>query len=126
MSSQSSPLLKPLFFHFSQRTAQNRLLKAAMTERLASWDPRLPNKRGIPSPELINLYRRWGEGGYGLILTDNIMIDPINLEAPGNLVIPTDPADLPRRTQAWSQLAREARKNGSLIIGPVVPPRETS
>lgn len=54
-----------------------------MTERLSSWDPNPENleARGIPSPELINVYRRWGEGGCGHILTGNLMVGYDQLEA---------------------------------------------
>lgn len=85
-----APLGRPLDFAFSGRTAPNRFMKAAMTERIASWDPKTPEVRGVPSKELINLYKRWGEGGYGVVLTGNILIDYINLEARGNPIIPVD------------------------------------
>lgn len=62
-------LAEPLKYEFSGLTAPNRFLKAAMTERLSSWDPKDISKRGIPSDGLINVYRRWGEGGYGSKLT---------------------------------------------------------
>jgi 2,4-dienoyl-CoA reductase-like NADH-dependent reductase (Old Yellow Enzyme family) len=65
----ASPLGKPLHFEFSGKTANNRFLKAAMTERLSSWDPQNFEARGIPSKELQNVYKRWGEGGLGHILT---------------------------------------------------------
>lgn len=71
-----SPLGRPLQFEFSGKTASNRFLKAALTERISSWDPVNIEARGIPSHELINLYKRWGEGGFGIILTGNILIDP--------------------------------------------------
>ncbi len=70
----ASPLGQPLKFEFSGKTALNRFLKAAMTERLSSWDPEHKEKRGVPSKQLINVYKRWGEGGLGLILTGNIMV----------------------------------------------------
>lgn len=82
-SSDASALGKPLEFAFSGRSAPNRFLKGAMTERLSSWDPKVFEKRGVPSENLINSYRRWGEGGIGLILTGNIMIDYDQLEAMG-------------------------------------------
>ena len=62
-------LVEPLKFAFSGRVAQNRFLKAAMTERLSSWDQHDLSKRGVPSPELIHLYEEWGKGGYGVILS---------------------------------------------------------
>ena len=70
-----APLAKPLHFEFSGRTAKNRFLKAAMSELLSSWSPTDLHARGIPTPNLVNVYRRWGEGGYGQIVTGNIMIE---------------------------------------------------
>lgn len=75
-SNDASPLGKELKFEFSGRVAKNRFLKAAMTERLSSWNGlEETNTRGIPSKNLINVYRRWGEGGYGQILTGNVMFE---------------------------------------------------
>jgi hypothetical protein len=54
----SSPLGQPLTFDFSKRTAKNRLLKAAMEERLSTWDDKILENRGVPTKELIELYRR--------------------------------------------------------------------
>jgi 2,4-dienoyl-CoA reductase-like NADH-dependent reductase (Old Yellow Enzyme family) len=65
----ASPLGKPLKFEFSGKTAPNRFLKGAMTERISSWDPKNLEARGIPSENLVNVYKRWGEGGLGLILS---------------------------------------------------------
>jgi 2,4-dienoyl-CoA reductase-like NADH-dependent reductase (Old Yellow Enzyme family) len=73
-NSDASPLAKPLHFEFSGKTAPNRFLKAAMTERLSTWDPKSNEERGIPTSDLQNVYKRWGEGGLGHILTGNIMI----------------------------------------------------
>lgn len=49
--------------------APSRFLKAAMTERMSSWDQYHPEKRGIPSEQLIKLYEEWGKGGFGIILS---------------------------------------------------------
>jgi 2,4-dienoyl-CoA reductase-like NADH-dependent reductase (Old Yellow Enzyme family) len=70
-----TPLGKPLNFEFAKKTAQNRFLKGAMTERLSSWDAKNLEARGVPSKNLINVYKRWGQGEYGVILTGNIMIE---------------------------------------------------
>ncbi len=83
-----SPLGAPLTFAFASRTAKNRFLKASMTERQSSWSARDLSARGIPSKELINVYRRWGEGGFGVVLTGNVMIEPDQLEAAGNAIVP--------------------------------------
>lgn len=59
---------------------RNRIAKAAMTEGLADPDDRA-------SERLVALYRRWSEGGAGLLLTGNVMVDRRYLERPGNVVI---------------------------------------
>lgn len=118
----ASPLGKPLHFEFSGKTAPNRFLKGAMTERLSSWDPKNFEARGIPSKELQNVYKRWGEGGLGHILTGNIMIAYDHLEAAGNPIItPEDPFE-GERFEAFKELARLAKAHGSLITGQVSHP----
>jgi 2,4-dienoyl-CoA reductase-like NADH-dependent reductase (Old Yellow Enzyme family) len=61
-------------------TIPNRLCKAAMTERLADAHSRA-------TPALERLYRLWGQGGAGLLLTGNVQIDRKHLEAAGNVAI---------------------------------------
>lgn len=116
-SSDASPLARPLTFEFSGRIAKNRFLKGAMSERLASWDPKNLTARGIPSKELINVYKRWGEGVYGQILTGNVMVDYHHLEAPGNPIIPLEAGFSGPRFEAFEKLAAEGKKYGSLIVG---------
>lgn len=82
----------------------NRLCKAAMTEGLAEPD-------GTVSPELIKLYRRWGEGGAGLLLTGNVQIDRWHLERPGNVIIEGNLASEPM--SRLRELALAATANGS-------------
>jgi len=118
----ASPLGKPLHFDFSGRTAPNRFLKAAMTERISSWDPKNFSARGIPSENLINVYKRWGEGGLGTILTGNIMIEYDQLEAAGNPIIPRGAEFKGERFEAFKELATESKKHGSLIVGQVSHP----
>lgn len=119
-----APLGKPLHFEFAGRTAPNRFLKAAMTERLSSWDAKVFQKRGIPSEQLINVYRRWGEGGFGVILTGNIMIAYDHLEAPGNPIIPLEAEPKPgdARFEGFRKLAEASKKHGALIVGQVSHP----
>lgn len=59
---------------------KNRIAKSAMSENLA-------NKDNSPSAEIINAYKLWGEGGLGLNITGNVMVDSRALNAPGNIVI---------------------------------------
>ncbi|KAF5000740.1 hypothetical protein FDECE_11142 [Fusarium decemcellulare] len=111
-----TPLSTSLVFEFSGRTAQNRFLKAAISERLATWDPIQLEGRGIPTKGLVDIYRRWGEGGFGVILTGNIMIEHDQLEAPGNLIIPRGSPFTGRRFEAFEGLAHAAKERGSLIV----------
>jgi 2,4-dienoyl-CoA reductase-like NADH-dependent reductase (Old Yellow Enzyme family) len=113
---------QPIHFPFSKRTSPNKFLKGAMTERLSSWHPTDFPKRGIPLPELINVYRRWGEGGTGVILTGNVMIEYDHLEAPGNAIIPPGAEFSGERFEAFKELATESKKEGSLIIAQVSHP----
>ncbi|KAH8724729.1 hypothetical protein GQ44DRAFT_708182 [Phaeosphaeriaceae sp. PMI808] len=118
----AAPLGKPLAFEFAKQTAQNRFLKAAMTERLSSWDPENLEVRGVPSKNLVNVYRRWGEGKYGVILTGNIMIEYDHLEAAGNPIIPRDSPFGGERFEVFKEIATQAKKHGSLIVGQVSHP----
>lgn len=113
---------KPLDFVFSKRTAQNRFLKGAMTERLSSFDPDVLEIRGVPSKELVNVYRRWGEGQFGVILTGNIMIEYDHLEAAGNPIIPRDAKFEGERFEMFKEIAVQSKKHGSLIVGQVSHP----
>ena len=93
-----------------------------MTERISSWDPQDFSKRGIPSENLINVYKRWGEGQLGTILTGNIMIEYDQLEAAGNPIIPRTAAPEGERFDAFKKLAEESKAHGSLVVGQVSHP----
>lgn len=58
----------------------NRLCKAAMTEGLGDPHNRATERHA-------RIYRRWAEGGIGLNLTGNVLIDRNYLERPGNVAI---------------------------------------
>ncbi len=59
----------------------NRIAKAAMTECLA--DPRTND----PNDRHVRLYRRWADGGPGLSVTGNVMVDRRYLERTTNVVL---------------------------------------
>jgi 2,4-dienoyl-CoA reductase-like NADH-dependent reductase (Old Yellow Enzyme family) len=61
----------------------NRLCKSAMTEGLA-------DKFDQPSAALIQLYKTWSQGGTGLHITGNVMVDRRYLERAGNVVLEDD------------------------------------
>jgi 2,4-dienoyl-CoA reductase-like NADH-dependent reductase (Old Yellow Enzyme family) len=82
---------------------ENRLAKAAMSERLA--DP-----TGAPSEELVRLYQRWAAGGAGLLITGNVMIDRTAIGESGNVIV-EDARDL-AGLRAW---ARAAKAGGARV-----------
>lgn len=61
----------------------NRVMKSALSEGLATVDH-------APDSRLETLYRQWGAGGYGLVVTGNVMVDRSHLGEPGNVVIEDD------------------------------------
>lgn len=54
-----------------------------MTEGLA-------DKFDLPTPALIQLYKTWSQGGTGLHITGNVMVDRRYLERAGNVVLEDD------------------------------------
>jgi 2,4-dienoyl-CoA reductase-like NADH-dependent reductase (Old Yellow Enzyme family) len=93
-----------------------------MSEKQATWSPTTAEARGIPTKRLINLYKRWAEGGYGLILTGNTMIEFDQLEAPGNLIIPSSAPFSGERFERFKELATESKSHGGLIVSQVSHP----
>ncbi|UTW54699.1 NADH:flavin oxidoreductase/NADH oxidase family protein [Kordiimonas sp. SCSIO 12610] len=82
----------------------NRLAKAAMTEGLATPD-------GRPTEALERLYGIWSDGGAGVLISGNIIIDKDHLERPGNVVIDRVPdEDMAERLKKW---ATAATRNGN-------------
>ncbi|MCX4647392.1 NADH:flavin oxidoreductase/NADH oxidase family protein [Streptomyces sp. NBC_01446] len=104
----------------------NRIMKSALSEALA-------DKRNAPDHRLEQLYRTWSRGGYGLIITGNVMVDRTQLGEPGNIVIEDD-RDLAALTRwaattkdagipTWVQLNHPGRQSNMLALGhtPVAP-----
>lgn len=75
----------------------NRIAKAAMEENMADADH-------APSDDLIRLYRAWGHGGAGLLITGNVMIDGRAMTGPGGVVLEDD-RHL-ERFRAWADAAK--------------------
>jgi 2,4-dienoyl-CoA reductase-like NADH-dependent reductase (Old Yellow Enzyme family) len=87
-----SPLTLP-----NGSTLPNRLAKAAMEENMADAGQ-------LPGAALHRLYRSWAEGGAGLIITGNVMVDGRAVTGPGGVVLE---ADTPLEAfKQWSQVAR--------------------
>jgi len=85
----------------------NRIAKAAMTEGLAG-----PDNQG--NARFVELYRRWGAGGAGLLVTGNFLVDRWHLERGGNLAIEGEQTD--RALSALADIATAAKSQGSLIV----------
>ena len=105
---------------------RNRIAKSAMSEALGTTDNHV-------TPQLGTLYGRWSEGGAGLLITGNVMIDRRALGEPNNVVL-EDERDLPllqewaRRgtangTQLWMQLNHPGKQSPKLVSKhqPVAP-----
>ncbi|MBK0062553.1 MULTISPECIES: NADH:flavin oxidoreductase/NADH oxidase family protein [unclassified Acinetobacter] len=76
---------------------QNRIAKAAMEENMADLEQ-------APSEELMRLYQAWAEGGAGLIITGNVMVDRRAMTGPGGVVLEDEKhLDIFKR---WAQIAR--------------------
>src|ERR1700676_1438806 len=97
-----SQLFSPVVLR-SGTTLGNRIAKAAMEENMAS-SAQLPDER------LISLYRRWGAGGAGLLITGNVMVHAEALTGPAGVVL-DDRAPLESFTR-WA----EASKAGGAAV----------
>lgn len=75
-----------------------------MTEGLATAD-------GLPTAELARLYGLWSDGGAGMLLSGNIIVDKDHLERPGNVVIDRPPSE--EMQDALKRWADAATRNGN-------------
>lgn len=82
----------------------NRLAKAAMSEQLSDY-------HNSPTNELIRLYQRWADGGLGLSITGNVMVDYRALGEPCNVVVEDE-----RNLNKLSEWAKAGQSRGGKII----------
>jgi 2,4-dienoyl-CoA reductase-like NADH-dependent reductase (Old Yellow Enzyme family) len=92
---------------------KNRLVKAAMEENLAT-------SAQLPGKELLQLYKTWAEGGVGLIITGNVMVDHLAMTGPGGLALEQDTditsyralacAAKGNNTKVWMQINHPGRQ----------------
>lgn len=75
----------------------NRLAKAAMTERIS-------DKQLHPTAAHERLYRDWADTGAGLLITGNVLIDAQHLESAGNVCV-TDASVLPK-LRRWAEAGK--------------------
>lgn len=79
----------------------NRIGKAAMEEQLAG-----PGQ--LPSENIIQLYKTWADGGAGLLITGNVMVDARALTSAGGIVLQKDTP-----LEAFTRWAQAARSGGA-------------
>ena len=82
---------------------KNRLAKAAMEENMAE-------ALQLPGKALRTLYRTWADGGVGLIITGNVMVDHKAMTGPGGLVLESRTPLAP-----FAELAKEAKRNNTRL-----------
>ncbi|KAL6860232.1 hypothetical protein ACO1O0_004258 [Amphichorda felina] len=63
-------------------TLPNRLVKAALAENMA-------DSRNLPHAQFYRAYSKWADGGWGMIFTGNVFVDPAYLGTPREVCIPT-------------------------------------
>ncbi len=80
-------------------TIKNRIAKAAMEENMADADQ-------APSAELMRLYQAWADGGAGLIITGNVMVDGRAMTGPGGVVLQDD--QQLDKFKRWARIGRSA------------------
>ncbi|RBP51297.1 NADH:flavin oxidoreductase/NADH oxidase family protein [Arenicella xantha] len=108
-------------------TLANRFGKSAMTEGLA--DP-----HDNPTAELNRLYKTWSQGGTGLLISGNVMVDRRYLERAGNVVLDDDRAmaelqDWARcgtvqGNQLWMQINHPGRQCPRMVNNQPLAPSE--
>lgn len=117
ISIMADVISQPITFPNSKKTAPNRLLKSAMTERLCSYDHDNLDERGKPTEAYRKLYEEWAKGGTGIIVLGNMPCDRTHLEAMRNAVLdPDNPWD---PVEAFKPTIAAAKSHGALVIGQV-------
>ena len=75
----------------------NRLVKAAMTERIS-------DKKLEPTEDHFRLYRQWANTGAGLLITGNVVVDEVHRESAGNVYVRGE--DILPKMKLWAQAAK--------------------
>ena len=85
-------------------TIKNRFFKSAMSEGMGIRDFQ-------PKKNIATLYKRWAEGGTGLIITGNIMVDPKGTAEPGNIVF-----DKNSNMEILKDWAKQGQQHGAKVM----------
>jgi 2,4-dienoyl-CoA reductase-like NADH-dependent reductase (Old Yellow Enzyme family) len=98
----STELFSPLALR-SGLVLGNRIAKAAMEENMAG-------REQLPDQRLMSLYRRWGVGGAGLLISGNVMVHAEALTGPGGVVL-----DVGAPLQPFAQWAASGKAGGAAV-----------
>lgn len=122
---EQSNLLGEAFTLTNGQVIKNRLFKSAMSEQLGT-------KLHNPKPGLAKLYQRWADGGIGLAITGNVMVDRTALGEPKNVVLDNESdlslfkvwakAGLENGSQIWTQLNHPGKQIPNFICKEPVSP----
>jgi 2,4-dienoyl-CoA reductase-like NADH-dependent reductase (Old Yellow Enzyme family) len=103
----------------------SRLAKTAMEENMADADH-------APSDALIRLYQAWADGGAGLIITGNVMLDHRAMTGPGGVVLENDrhlerfrcwsATGRSKGAQMWMQINHPGRQMPVALQQPTIAP----
>lgn len=125
MSSNTDLALATPFILANGVAIKNRVFKSAMSESLGT-------REHNPKPDLTLLYKTWAEGGIGLSVTGNVMVDRGALGEPGNVVLDeqSDLSEFKRwatqgsinDTHLWVQLNHPGKQIPNLINAKPVAP----
>ncbi|MEW9797124.1 NADH:flavin oxidoreductase/NADH oxidase family protein [Alteromonas sp. CYL-A6] len=99
----TSSLFTPFVLPCGQ-TVKNRIVKAAMEENMAEAGQQ-------PGRALFTLYQRWADGGAGMIITGNVMVDKLAMTGPGGLALEDD-----SHLDAFRTLAESGKRNGARLV----------
>ncbi|WP_280770949.1 NADH:flavin oxidoreductase/NADH oxidase family protein [Salipaludibacillus daqingensis] len=104
---------------------KNRIFKSAMSEGLST-------KNHLPNDQLLRLYKAWAEGGAGLVVTGNVMVDRRALGEPRNVVLEDDNnlslfkkwanAGTKNNTQLWMQINHPGKQVFKGVVKEAVAP----
>lgn len=85
-------------------TFPNRLVKAAMAENSSTG--------GLPNDLINSEYSEWADGGWGALLTGNVMVDEDHFGSPNDI----SASDKSETLARWKQWADACQKHGTPTI----------
>lgn len=107
----------------------NRIAKAAMEENMAI-------DGHLPGDAIFKLYQTWANGGAGLLITGNVMIDHRAMTGPGGISLEADTPLEPfkqwanvakqNNTQVWMQINHPGRQVYAAMGGSVLSPSDVA